>query len=92
MNGVPQIVDSPDTHGLPLRVLCMVLFVFVFSFLGCVLGIAAIAQLLARVFRGRPSPELSRFGSGLARYTGQVIEYLTFATETAPFPLSRFPD
>lgn len=92
MNGIPQTVDSPDTHGLPMRVLCMVLFAFAFSFLACVLGVAAIAQLLARVFRGRPSPELCRFGGGLARYTAHVIEYLTFVTETPPFPLSRFPD
>jgi hypothetical protein len=92
MNGVPQTVDSPHTQALAVRIVCMVLFGFVFSILSCILSVSAIAQLVVRVANSRPSPELSRFGSGLARYTAQVIEYLTFATETPPFPLSPFPD
>ena len=91
MNGVPQTAGPAQMDGLGLRVLCMLLFAFVFWILGCTLAVTAIAQLLARLFTGRASPELVRFGSALAQYTRQVIEYLTFVTETPPYPLSRFP-
>jgi hypothetical protein len=92
MNGVPQTSGPLRTSGLGVRILCMLLFAVVFWILSCTLTVTAIAQLLARLFGGRASAELSRFGSGLARYTAQVVEYLTFVTETPPYPLSRFPD
>jgi hypothetical protein len=91
MNGVPQTTGPASTSGLGVRILCMVLFAFVFWIVSCTLAVAAVAQLLARLVTGRASPELVRFGGGLARYTAQVVEYLTFVTDTPPYPLSRFP-
>lgn len=92
MSDVPEGAGPAPTSSLGIRILCMVLVAFVFSILGCILWLVAIAQLLARVFTGRASAELARFGSGLAHYAQEVIEYLTFVTETAPYPLGRFPE
>ncbi len=94
MSGVPQRNDPGNPNApseLGVRVLLMVLFGCVFSLLAGILTLTALAQLLTRLASGRPSADLSRFGSALARYTYQVIEYLTFATDTPPYPLSSFP-
>jgi hypothetical protein len=89
MSGVPQTVTPPSDLGV--RALYMLLFAIVFWVVSWVLAITAIAQLLVRLSTGHASAELTRFGAGLARYTGQIIEYLTFVTERVPYPMGEFP-
>jgi len=90
MSGVPQPIDPPPGE-LGVRVLYMLLFAIVFWIVCWVLAVSAIGQLLVRLLSGRPSPELARFGRSLARYTAQVIEYLTFVTDRVPYPVGEFP-
>ncbi len=73
------------------RVLHMLLFAVVFWVVCWVVAITAIVQLALRIFAAAPSPELRRFGAALARYAGQVIAYLSFATDRLPFPFSDWP-
>jgi len=91
MSGVPQPVERPPADDLGVRVLYMLLFAVVFWIVSWILAIAAIAQLLVRILSGRASPELVRFGSGLARYFQQIVEYLTFASDRVPYPVGEFP-
>lgn len=90
MSGVPQTVAPPPVD-LGVRVLYMLLFAIVFWIVSWTLAITAIAQLLIRLSSGRPSAELARFGGSLARYTSQIVEYLTFVTERVPYPIGEFP-
>lgn len=91
MNGLPQPVESPPADDLGVRVLYMVLFAVAFWIVSWTLAVTAIAQLLVRLLTGRASAELARFGGALARYSRQVIEYLTFATDAVPYPVGAFP-
>lgn len=77
--------------SLLARVLYMVLFGFVLSLLGTLVGVVAIVQLVLRIATGRPEAALARFGAGVGRYASQVVEFLTFASETLPFPFSDWP-
>jgi hypothetical protein len=90
MSGLPQTVAPPPVD-LGVRVLYMLLFAIVFWIVSWTLAVAAIVQLLVRVSTGHPSAELTRFGGSLARYTSQIIEYLTFVTERVPYPMGEFP-
>ncbi|HVS77984.1 MAG TPA: DUF4389 domain-containing protein [Steroidobacteraceae bacterium] len=90
MSGVPQPVEPPP-GDLGARILYMLLFAVVFWIVSWVLAVAAVAQLLIRILSGRPSPELARFGGALARYTAQIVEYLTFNTDRVPYPVGEFP-
>ena len=90
MSGVPQRVDPPPAE-LGVRILYMLLFALVFWVVNWVLVVTALAQVLVRILSGRPSPELARFGGGLARYAAQVVEYLTFVTDRVPYPAGQFP-
>ena len=91
MGGLPQPLEQPPAGDLGVRVLYMLLFAVVFWIVSWTLAVTAVAQLLARLFSGRVSPELARFGGGLARYTKQIVEYLTFVTERVPYPVGEFP-
>jgi Domain of unknown function (DUF4389) len=90
MSGLPQPLEPPP-GDLVARVLYMLLFALVFWVVSWVLLVTAIGQLLVRVLSGRPSAELARFGGALARYTAQVVEYLTFVTDRVPYPVGDFP-
>ncbi len=86
---VPQPVNaSPD---LGIRVVYMLIFAVVFWLLCWVLAVTTIVQLVVRLLNGRPHPDLVRFGGALARYARQIIEFLTFVTELAPYPFASWP-
>lgn len=90
MSGVPQSAETPP-GDLGARILYMLLFAVVFWIVSWVLAVAAITQLLLRLLSGRVSPELARFGGALARYTRQIVEYLTFSSDRVPYPVGEFP-
>jgi len=81
---------APET--LATRILHMILFAVVFWVLCWAVAMTSIVQLGFRVFAAAPSPDLRRFGAGLGRYAGQVIAYLSFASDALPFPFSDWPD
>jgi Domain of unknown function (DUF4389) len=88
---VPPPITQPATPDLGIRVLYMLLFALVFWLLCWTLAVTAIMQLVVRLLNGRPNADLIRFGASLARYAGQVIEFLTFVTETTPYPFAAWP-
>jgi hypothetical protein len=88
---VPQPTTPAPSADLGLRVLYMLLFGMLFWILTWTLAVATLLQLLLRLINGRPHPEVARFGSALARYAREIIDFLTFATETVPYPFSPWP-
>lgn len=91
MSGVPQPVEPPPPGDLGERILYMLLFAVVFWIVSWTLAVTAVAQLVVRLLTGRISLGLARFGGGLARYTRQIVEYLTFVTDRVPYPIGEFP-
>jgi hypothetical protein len=81
----------PTAPEIGIRILYMVLFAVVFWILSWTLAVTAIVQLVLRLLNGRPNMEITRFGGGLARYARQIIEFLTFVTETVPYPFTDWP-
>jgi hypothetical protein len=91
MSGLPQPAERPPASDLGVRFLYMVLFAVVFWIVSWTLAVTAIAQFFMRLLTGHISPELARFGAGIARYTKQIVEYLTFVTDRVPYPVGEFP-
>lgn len=89
---MPQTTLPPrQPQDLLARTLSMLLFAVVFWILGWTLAVTAVVQLLLRLLNGRPQAELARFGASLGAYAQQVIAYLTFASEAAPWPFAAWP-
>ncbi len=91
----PQSPTSPPVPAarpsIGARALYMLLFALVFWILCWTLVITAIAQLGLTVLAERPNPDVVRFGAGLAAYSRQIIEFLTFVSERVPYPFSEWP-
>lgn len=77
--------------SLGARALYMLLFAIVFWILCWTLAITAIAQLGLTVLAARPNADVARFGAGLAMYSRQIIEFLTFVNDRIPYPFSEWP-
>ena len=88
---VPQTTTPATAPEIGMRILYMLLFAVVFWILCWTLAVATLVQLVLRLLSGRANAELSRLGAALGAYARQVIEFLTFVTETVPYPFAPWP-
>ncbi|MGH8427555.1 MAG: DUF4389 domain-containing protein [Gammaproteobacteria bacterium] len=62
-------------------VLCCALFL---------MGFTALFQFFSMLASGETNPQLTGFGHGLARFSAEIMDYLTYNTEQRPFPFTRW--
>ena len=76
-----------------VRLLFMILFALLYGVSRIVTGAVVFVQFFHVLFTGETIGQLKRFGHSLAIYSFQVVDYLTFNSETRPFPLdAEWPD
>ncbi len=72
------------------------LFILGFGIVLCIpaglLGLLVIIQFITKVCTGEVNRRLLQFSEGLSRYIYQILQYITFASEQRPFPLSDWPE
>ena len=87
--------ETPDRPWLSgdtwLRGLFMVLFAIVWGVAEVVIAAVAIFQFGAVLFTRRPNRRLRSFGRDLADFLRHIIRYLTWNTDTRPWPFTRWP-
>jgi hypothetical protein len=96
--------DDPDQDGKPerremeehiksretwLRLLFMIVFVFLYGVSRFVIGAVVVLQFLWVLFTGETNERLKSLGQSLATYTYQIIRYLTYNTDSRPFPFDE---
>jgi hypothetical protein len=74
-----------------MRILYLLVFALIFWVLCSVLALTVLVQVLLWLFSNQPSARLVGFGRSLAAYMAQVVSYLTFGSERAPFPFADWP-
>lgn len=74
-----------------VRGLLMLAFVFVLGLVKLLVGFMALFQFGALLITGQPNEQVRSFGGSLAVYTGEIVAYLTCATDRAPFPFREWP-
>ena len=74
-----------------LRGLFMLLMGFALHVSGTVLAFVAVIQFVIVLVNDTPNARLLAFGRSLGSYLRQIVNYLTFVTETMPFPFSEWP-
>ena len=85
----PLVPSSAPSLGM--RLLYMFVLALLFWILCWTLVFTVLVQLALTLLAGRPNVELARFGAGLANYSRQIIEFLTFVSDRIPFPFSEWP-
>jgi hypothetical protein len=72
-----------------IRLFFMVLFAVLYGISRIVTGAVVVIQFFHVLLTGETNERLKTFGHSLALYSFQVVDYLTFNTETKPFPLDE---
>jgi hypothetical protein len=89
------MTDSPatprDKRSIWLRGLLMILMALAFHISGTLLDLGAIVQFVLALLSDTPNARLIAFGQSLGLYLGQIADFVSFATEEAPFPFSAWP-
>ena len=85
---IPQHLSNKTTWQ---RILYIILFSIAFSIAKTVLTFAVIIQVIIVLFTGKPHENLKIFGQQLSEYLYQTSKYMTFNSDTQPFPFSDWP-
>ena len=87
------MTDAPanDKRSIWLRGLLMILMAIAFQISGTLLALGAIVHFVLALLSDGPNPRLIAFGQSLGLYLSQLADFVSFATEEAPFPFSAWP-
>ncbi len=92
-NGLTPAPGTPKTSsGYPFRKLLISVFMLAMLWLSFWAAVfVGVAQFVLRAFDRDASEDLRHFGGRLGVYMGEVVAYMTFARDNAPFPFAAFP-
>lgn len=84
---------APKTQGsIWIRLLYMVLFVIIFGVAEFVLYLTAAIGFVFRLFGMPIDARVRKTGHAIGLYIKQIADYLSFNTESAPFPFGSWPE
>lgn len=87
-----DIVDHLRQPAPWIRVVFMLAFaVFLYLVIAPVILVLMVVQALFAVITGEENGNLRFLGSALTVYVSQILEFVTYNSETKPFPFSDFP-
>lgn len=73
------------------RILCMLLYGFIFYLIETAVLVIAVFQVIYRIFMNEPHQQLKQVSKDLAVYINQLVEYLLFNADYQPFPIGEWP-
>lgn len=87
-----DLVENVRELSSWVRVLFVIFFIVVLHFIiGPLIVLLALVQGLFRIFTTKGNENLAGFGALLVAYVAQILNFVTFNSETRPFPFSDFP-
>lgn len=87
-----QIVDNLKQPASWIRVLFMIGFaILLYVIITPVVFLLMIVQALFVLLTGELNTNLKYFGAVMTQYVSQILLYISYNSETRPFPFSEFP-
>lgn len=87
-----DLKDSVTSDAFWLKTLYLIGFFVVYRVLDLVVLLIGAVQWVFRLLTGEVNPALAEFGDSLGQYIGQIIHYLSGASEDKPYPFRDWPD
>jgi len=87
-----EIKQRLTRRDIWIRALYMVFFTIAYAVAETVTTLLVIFQFFAILFTRHANELLLRLGNNLSIYIRQILQFVTFNTETRPFPFSDWPD
>ena len=72
------------------RIFFMLIFTAIGSLVRMTLWFVILLQVASTLLTGKANPNILNFGRSLSVYTYHILLFLTFNTETRPFPFSEW--
>ena len=80
------IEDNLKSRSTWIRFIFMIAFIVIANVAAMVATVVVLLGFLWVLFTGEPNEQLRQAGRALARYFGEIVRFLTYNTETKPFP------
>lgn len=74
-----------------IRGLFMVLFFVAARVVGVIVTVTALVQFIVVLFGRKPNERAAEFGRELGLYAAGIIRFMSYCTETKPWPFSKWP-
>lgn len=87
----PEIESASGQRKLLVRALFMLVMILAYQISVTLLFLLAAIQFVIVLVRDVPNGRLAAFGVSLGIYLKQIVHFLSFASEEAPFPFSDWP-
>lgn len=88
----PSVQKYSQIKEKLLKALCLILFYFI-GYVVCILTVAiSIFQFFYSVFLKNPNQNLLDFGKKLNLYLYDIVRFISFNTDTKPYPFSPWPN
>ena len=86
-----KMMQNLKSESRWLRLLFMALFVFIGYFAAIVALLVGIIQTVHGFVTGEPNARLLNLCTGLNQYLFQILEYITYNSESKPYPFADWP-
>lgn len=86
-----ELFAAAKSRGIWIRGLLTLLFLAILWFVRLIVVILAVFQFVFAIVTGGPNRRLLPFGRGVAAYMQQMVTFVTWNTETRPFPFAPWP-
>ena len=70
----------------------MLLFAIIYNIAEVILIAVALFQFISNLVTGQSNTRILEFGQSLSLFVYQIWQFLTFNSESLPFPFSPWPD
>ena len=86
-----DLVDNLKEPSQWVRIFFMLVFYFVSLAVVMILLVLTLGQALFSLITGKANDDLCTLGGSIAQFNYQIWQFLTYNTETKPFPFDQFP-
>lgn len=86
-----DLVDNLREPSQWVRIFFMLVFYFVSLAVVMILLVLTLGQALFSLITGKANDDLCTLGGSIAQYNYQIWQFLTYNTQTKPFPFDQFP-
>ena len=69
----------------------MLLFIIISRIIDAIVVLIAVFQLFYTLVMRKPSNNVMSFGKDLSLYLAEIVQFLSYNTETKPWPFSPWP-
>ena len=83
--------ENLTRRGTWLRLIYMSLFVAIFGFSEALILVIVVVQFVSKLVRGEEFERLAQIGAEIGDYFRAIILFLTYRTETTPYPFGEWP-